>query len=168
LFARRQTPFRGLDLVFFDTTSVYFEGQGGQTMGRHGHRKDHRPDLQQIVVGVVIDSTGRPICWELWPGNTTEVKTLVPLVDRLRERFHLQRIGIVADRGLIRKQTIAELGPSARDVPFILGARMHLVPEVRQVVVLDGGPYEPGHGPKTPSKDPSPLEVKEVKVGSPR
>jgi len=168
LFARRQTLFSGLDLVFFDTTSVYFEGQGGQTMGRHGHSKDHRPDLKQIVVGVVIDSTGRPICCELWPGNTTDVKTLVPIVDRLRARFHIQRICIVADRGMISKQTIAELGPSARDVHFILGARMHLVKEVRQVVVLDRGPYEQVHGPKTHSKDPSPLEVKEVKVGSHR
>ena len=52
-----------------------------------------------------------------------------------------------------------------RQTPF---RGLDLVPEVRQVVVLDGGPYEPGHGPKTPSQDPSPLEVKEVKVGSPR
>lgn len=168
LFARRQTLFSGLDLVFFDTTSVYFEGQGGQTMGRYGHSKDHRPDLKQMVVGVVIDGTGRPICCELWPGNTTDVKTLVPIVDRLRERFHIQRICIVADRGMISKQTLAELGQPTRGVHFILGARMHLVKEVRQVVATDQGSYEPVHGPKTHSKDPSPLEVKEVKVGAHR
>ena len=168
LFARRQTLFSGLDLVFFDTTSVYFEGQGGQTMGRHGHSKDHRPDLKQMVVGVVIDSTGRPICCELWPGNTTDVKTLIPIVDRLRERFAIERICIVADRGMISRQTITELGQSTRSVHFILGARMHLVKEVRQVVASDRGPYEQVHGPKTHSKDPSPLEVKEVKVGSHR
>jgi hypothetical protein len=168
LFARRQTLFSGLDLVFFDTTSVYFEGQGGQTIGRHGHSKDHRPDLKQMVIGVVIDNTGRPICCELGPGNTTEGKTLSPIVDRLRERFAIPRICIVADRGMISKQTIAELGPSARSVHFILGARMHLVREVRHIVASDRGPYEPVHGPKTHSKDPSPLEVKEVKVGSHR
>jgi hypothetical protein len=168
LFARRQTLFSGLDLVFFDTTSVYFEGQGGQTMGRHGHSKDHRPDLKQMVVGAVLDSTGRPICCELWPGNTTDVKTLVPIVDRLRERFHIQRICIVADRGMISQQTIAELGRPARGVHFILGARMHLVKEVRQVVISDPGPYEQVYGPKTRRQDPSPLEVKEVKVGSHR
>ncbi|MCX5645769.1 MAG: transposase, partial [Phycisphaerae bacterium] len=137
-------------------------------MGRHGHRKDHRPDLQQMVGGAVIDSTGRPICCELWPGNTTDVKTLLPLVDRLRERFHLQRICLVAERGMISKQTIAERGQPARNVPFILGARMHLVQEVRPIVTSDGGRYEPVQGPKTHSQDPSPLEVKEVKVGSPR
>ena len=168
LFARRQTLFSGLDLVFFDTTSVYFEGQGGQTIGRHGHSKDHRPDLKQMVIGVVIDNTGRPICCELWPGNTTDVKTLIPIVDRLRERFAIERICIVADRGMISKQTIAELGQSARSVHFILGARMHLVQEVRHIVASDRGPYEQVQGPKTHSKDPSPLEVKEVKVGSHR
>ncbi len=103
LFARRQTLFSHLDLVFFDTTSVYFEGQGGQTIGRHGHSKDHRPDLKQMVVGAVLDGTGRPLCCDLWPGNTTEVKTLIPLVDRLRERFHIQRTCMVADRGIISK-----------------------------------------------------------------
>jgi len=168
LFARHQSLFSGLDLVFFDTTSIYFEGQGGQTLGRNGHSKDHRPDLKQMVVGVVIDSTGRPICCELWPGNTTDVKTLIPIVDRLRERFHIRRICIVADRGMISKQTIAELGASAREVHFILGARMHRVKEVRQIVASDSGPYEQVYGPKSCGKDPSPLAVKEVKVGSHR
>ena len=168
LFARRRNLFSGLDLVFFDTTSIYFEGQGGQTLGRNGHSKDHRPDLKQMVVGVVIDSTGRPICCELWPGNTTDVKTLIPIVDRLRERFHIRRICIVADRGMISKQTIAELGASAREVHFILGARMHRVKEVRQIVASDSGPYEQVYGPKSCGKDPSPLAVKEVKVGSHR
>ncbi len=168
LFARRQTLFSNLDLVFFDTTSVYFEGRGGETIGQNGHTKDHRPDLKQMVVGAVLDGTGQPLCCELWPGNTTDVKTLIPIVDRLRERFHLQRICLVADRGMISRQTIAELGQPARGVPFILGARMRLVKEVRRIVVSDPGPYEPVHGPKTHSKDPSPLEVKEVKVGSRR
>ena len=50
-----------------------------------------------------MDNAGRPICCELWPGNTTDVKTLVPIVDRLRERFSITRICIVADRGMISK-----------------------------------------------------------------
>ena len=83
LFARRSDLFSELDIVFFDTTSLYFEGEGGETMGQHGHSKDHRPDLHQMVVGVVLDSEGRPISCELWPGNTADVTTLLPVVDRL-------------------------------------------------------------------------------------
>ena len=59
LFQRRDL-FTNLDLVFFDTTSIYFEGEGG-TIGKKGHSKDHRPDLNQMVVGAVIDEQGRPV-----------------------------------------------------------------------------------------------------------
>ena len=61
--------------------------KAGDTLGRRGHSKDHRPDLKQMVVGAVLDGQGRPICCELWPGNTADVTTLVPVVDRLRARF---------------------------------------------------------------------------------
>ena len=87
LFAHRRDLFTGLQLVFFDTTSIYFEGEGGQDIGQRGFSKDHRPDLYQMVVGAVLDGQGRPICCELWPGNTTDVTTLIPVVDRLRSRF---------------------------------------------------------------------------------
>ena len=48
--------------VFFDTTSIYFEGEGGETIGELGHSKDHRPDLNQMVVGVILDDHGKPVC----------------------------------------------------------------------------------------------------------
>ncbi|MGH8526252.1 MAG: IS1634 family transposase, partial [Gammaproteobacteria bacterium] len=57
LFARRRDLFTTLELVFFDTTS-YFEGAGGESLGQYGHSKDHRPDLKQMAVGVVIDGEG--------------------------------------------------------------------------------------------------------------
>lgn len=168
LFAKRRDLFSSLELVFFDTTSIYFEGEGGSTIGAHGHSKDHRPDLKQMVVGAVLDGRGNPICCELWPGNTTDVKTLIPIVDRLKKKFGISRICIVADRGMISKQTIAELQKSVRDVRYILGARMRAVKEIRDVVLSETGPYEEVYGPKEISKDPSPLAVKEVKVASRR
>jgi hypothetical protein len=165
LFSKRKDLFSSLDLVFFDTTSIYFQGEGGSTIGQYGKTKDHRPDLKQMVVGAVLDGQGNPICCELWPGNTTDVKTLVPIVDRLREKFAISRICIVADRGMISKETISELQKSVRDVHYILGARMRSVKEVRDVVLADERPLETVHGPKQTSKDPSPLAVKEVRVG---
>jgi len=165
LFARRRDLFGSLDLVFFDTTSIYFEGQGGETIGQYGISKDSRPDLKQMVVGAVLDGKGNPICCELWPGNTADVKTLVPIVDRLKSKFCIDRICIVADRGMISKETIAELQKSVRDVHYILGARMRIVKEIREAVLADAKPYESVYGPREKSKDPSPLEVKEVKVG---
>jgi len=55
LFARRRDLFSDLDIVFFDTTAIYFQGEGGETIGQRGHSKDHRPDLKQMVVGMVVD-----------------------------------------------------------------------------------------------------------------
>ena len=75
LFERRRDLFSHLELVFFDTTSIYFEGEGGVELGRYGHSKDHRPDCKQMVVGVVLDGAGRPLCCELWPGNVTDVNS---------------------------------------------------------------------------------------------
>src|SRR6516165_9752500 len=50
---------------------------------RRGHSKDFRPDLNQMIVGLVMDQDGRPLCCEMWPGNTADVTTLMPVVDRL-------------------------------------------------------------------------------------
>jgi len=164
LFARRRDLFSHLELVFFDTTSIYFEGEGGTELGQYGHSKDHRPDCKQMVVAAILDGQGRPICCELWPGNVTDVKTLIPVVDRLRQRFHIRSISIVADRGMISRETIAELQSEDRQVHFILGARLRSVKEIYEQVLSRGGRYREVRGERRKSTDPSPLKVKEVRV----
>ena len=54
LFEQRRGSFSEIDLVFFDTTSIYFQGEGDQEIGRQGKSKDHRPDLKQMVVGLML------------------------------------------------------------------------------------------------------------------
>jgi transposase len=164
LFHRRRELFTSLDVVFFDTTSIYFEGEGGDELGQRGHSKDHRPDLYQMVVGVVLDSDGRPVCCELWPGNTTDVKTLIPIVDSLEARFAIRRICIVADRGMISRETITELEKPERRWQYILGARMRSQAEVRDEVLARAGRYHVVHAKSPNRQDPSPLKVKEVWV----
>ena len=164
LFARRRDLFTQLQLVFFDTTSIYFEGQGGETIGQRGYSKDHRPDLKQMIVGAVLDAEGRPICCELWPGNTADVTTLIPVVDRLRSRFAVTKVCIVADRGMISKETIEELEKEERGWQYILGARMRSQNEVKDEVLARAGRYRLVHPQRTTSEDPAPLKVKEVRV----
>jgi hypothetical protein len=162
LFQRRRDLFTNLDVVFFDTTSLYFAGDGGDELGQYGHSKDHRPDLKQMVVGAVLDGDGRPICCEMWPGNTTDVKTLIPIVDGLYRRFGVVKVCIVADRGMISQETINDL--DEQGWPYILGARMRRCKEVRDQVLNDHGRFRVVH-PKSPDpKEPSPLKVKEVRV----
>jgi hypothetical protein len=141
LFAHRRDLFSRLDLVFMDTTSLYFEGLGGQSIGQHGYSKDHRPDLRQMILAVLIDADGRPVCSEMWPGNTADVTSLVPVIDRLRQRFAVGRVCIVADRGMISAETIATL--EARGLLYILGVRERTDKLVREVVLSDAMPFVP-------------------------
>jgi transposase len=164
VFDQRRDLFTDLQLVFFDSTSIYFEGEGGEDIGQRGFSKDHRPDLYQMIVGAVLDGQGRPICCELWPGNTTDVTTLIPVVDRLRSRFGVRRVCIVADRGMISQETIAALEQKERGWEYILGARMRSQNEVKDEVLSRAGRYRVVHPPRVQSDDPSPLKVKEVWV----
>ncbi len=141
LFDRRRDLFAKLDLVFMDTTSLYFEGAGGQTLGRHGYSKDHRPDLRQMILAVLIDGDGRPVCTEMWPGNTADTGSLIPVIDRLRQRFSINRVCIVADRGMISAETLVEL--EARKLLYILGVRERSDKLVRDLVLDDPAPFVP-------------------------
>jgi len=147
LFAVRRDLFGAVSVAFYDTTSLYFEGRGGARLGRRGHPKDHRrpeglrsesrrergqeaaegPQLNQVVLGVVLDDSDRPICSFLWPGNTADVTTLMPVVERLRARFAITgaitgaitEACVVADRGMVSRATIAAF--EARGIAWILG-----------------------------------------------
>ena len=168
MFFDQRNLFSGLDLVFFDTTSIYFEGNGGETLGKKGLSKDHRPDLNQMIVGAVIDDNGKPICCEMWPGNTTDVKTLIPVADRIRKRFNAGQFCIVADRGMISAETLKELESPRRNIPYILGTRMRKVNTVKLNVLSRAGRYKEVYPEGKRPKDPSPLKVKEVRVDGAR
>lgn len=160
LFSARRDLISELELVFFGTTSIYFEGQGGETIGQRGFSKDHRPDLKQMIVGAVIDDKGRPICCEMWPGNTTDVKTLIPVTEKMRKRFGIGCFCIAADRGMISKDTIEEL--EKEKISYILGTRMRRVKNIKIDVLSRGGRYSEVFPEGVSSDNPSPLKVKEV------
>jgi hypothetical protein len=160
-FARRRDLFSELSVVFLDTTSLSFTGAGGETLGERGYSKDHRPDLLQMIVGVVIDAAGRPICSEMWPGNTADVSVLVPVIDRLRSRFAIGRVCVVADRGMICAETIAAL--EERGLEYVLGARERTDSLVRTVVLADQRPFTPLCIPRAGGAETQ-LFVKEVQV----
>ena len=165
LFARRHDLFTDLSVVFMDTTSLYFEGAGGETLGARGHSKDYRPQLAQMILGVVIDQDGRPICTEMWPGNTADVSVLVSVIERLRSRFGIGRVCVVADRGMISAATIAAL--EERGLEYVLGARERTDRIVREVVLADERPYTPLCLERA-SGEETQLFIKEVMVAGKR
>ncbi len=165
IFFSRSDLFTAMDLAFFDTTSTYFEGAGGDTLGKYGHSKDHRPDRKQMVIGVVLDSNGQPICCEMWQGNTTDAKTLLPITKKLKTRFNIQNVCIVSDRGMISAKTVKTLESETYGVKYILGVRLRNEKEAREAIKncrIDK--FKTIHGSRKKSKDPSPLKIKETIV----
>ena len=160
LYHHRKSLFGELSVAFFDTTSLYFEGQGGATLGQRGYSKDFRPQLHQVVLGIVLDENDRPIASFLWPGNTADVTTLLPVVERLRSRFGVRRTCVVADRGMISAATITAL--EAQGIDYILGVRERTLREIRETVLEDDGVAVPLVIPR--QKGETDLAVKNVEV----
>ena len=94
-----------------------------------------------MILAVLIDGDGRPVCTEMWPGNTADVTSLIPAIDRLQRRFRINRVCVVADRGMISAETIAEL--EARKLLYVLGVRERTDKLVRDLVLGDPAPFVP-------------------------
>jgi len=142
-----------LDLVFFDTTSLYFEGQGPEGLARLGKSKDHRPDHPQVILGILMRRDGLPIACEVWPGNTADVTRVTVIADILRKRFAIERVVVVCDRGMVSAKNLAAL--EALGFQSIVGVKMRGVREVRDEVLARAGRYQ------LVSEN---LQVKEVQV----
>jgi hypothetical protein len=161
LFLKDRDLFnRSLDVVFIDTTSTYIYRDTETPMRRRGYSRDRRGDLPQLVLCVVVTAEGWPIAWEILPGNTADKPALRDVVAVLRERFEIRRVVVVADRGMIAKDTLSLLAGHA-EAPFdyVLGCRMRRQKEVREEVLARAGPFE--------QVDDN-LEVLEARVGKRR
>jgi len=168
LFTKNRDLFSQTSLVLFDTTSIYFHGKGGESLGQRGHSKDRRGDCHQIVVGLVVDNTGRPICCEIWPGNTADVTTMAKIIERLRTKFHICEICIAADRGMVSQEVLKTLEEMTPAVKYIVGMRIRRTKEVGEIVLTNKDPWTEITPEREYSTDPSPLKIKEVKVAENR
>jgi hypothetical protein len=111
-----------------------------------------------------LDVEGRPICCEMWPGNTADVKTLIPIVKRMKERFRLREITVVADRGMVSQATLEAFEKSEPPVRYIVGVRMRRQKEVNTSVLGSRARWFESVPERSNAKDPAPLKVKEVWV----
>ena len=111
-----------LELVLFDTTSTYFEGTHTADMAKSGHSKDSRPDLRQILVGVVMTSQGIPVTHYVFDGNLGDPDAFRTALVDFTSRFKVGRVVVAADRGMVGQKTISLL--EKLELPYILGARM--------------------------------------------
>jgi hypothetical protein len=158
LFLRRQDLFsQEVDLVFFDTTTVSFQGEGPEGLSEYGHSRGRRPDLKQIVVAVAMTKGGVPIAHEVFPGSTADVRSFARVITSLKGRFPIGRVIVVSDRGTVSEGNLKLL--SSLGLSYIVGVRMRRVREVGEEILSRPGRYR---------EVAENLKVKEVRHGRKR
>jgi transposase len=121
------------DLVFYDLTSVYFEGHGPATLAKHGYSRDGKPRNVHVVVGVVMVA-GWPIAHHVWAGNTRDSKTVAAVIKDLTQRFAFRRVVFVGDRGMVTEKNLEVLQEAEGDWGFLLGMTRRQNPEAETLI----------------------------------
>jgi transposase len=117
-------------LVLYDVTSTYFEGHSCP-LAQYGHSRDERSNNPQIVVGLLCNSKGCPVAVEVFEGNTADPKTLSSQLTKLRDRFHLRRLVLIGDRGMLTQKRIEDELRPIEGLDWITALR---APQVQKLV----------------------------------
>lgn len=132
---------RSLNVAFYDVTTYYFESVDADDLRKFGYSKDNKVNQVQVVMGLLIDDQGIPISYELFPGNTNDFKTLVPVIDKLKENYGINKIIITADRGLNSKQNLAYLKSKGYD--YVMAYKIRSSSKaVKELVLSEDYTYE--------------------------
>jgi len=124
LFSKATDLFsQELDIVMFDTTSIKYWGEGEHAgILQRGYSKEKRGDLKQVIVGILMTKDGIPVGCEIFPGNTSDLKSFIQVVEKLKERYKIGKLIWVADRGMVSQPNIDKLNELNQE--YILGVRM--------------------------------------------
>lgn len=138
---QRHILINEVDIVFFDTTTLYFEGKGPLDFARRGFSKDKRPQENQVVVGIVMSREGRPISCFWWPGNTADVEAAQKIAANLKKRFFIRDIILVCDRGMVSAKNLKKF--TSLGFKYIVGMKMRRMRHIRNKVIGKRGRYLP-------------------------
>lgn len=89
-FSNKEYAF-GYDLLFYDVTTLYFEAFNEDELRRNGFSKDNKSQQPQILIGLIVNRDGFPIAYEIFPGNTFEGHTIMPMVKKFIERHRVKK-----------------------------------------------------------------------------
>ena len=154
LFERVKNLFSlKIDVVFYDTTSIYFEGKEEENFATKGFSRDNRPDTNQVVIGILMSAEGIPVGCESFPGNLHDAKTLKVALGSLSRRFRIRRIIFVADRGMAGEKNLSLIDKEGYG--YIVGVKMRGLKRIRDLVLSTPGRYKDVEDN---------LKVKEVKL----
>lgn len=140
LFEVRRDLFnQELDVVFYDVTTYHFESQRASELLNYGFSKANKVNEVQVVMGLLIDSEGLPVAYELFEGNTFDSKTLPGILTALKERFLIKRIVIVGDKGINSKENLSRIKEAGFD--YIVAGRLRNMPKSLTDQILDKKGY---------------------------
>jgi transposase len=125
LYERQYSLFKDkINLVFYDLTTLYFESQNTDDNGlkRFGYSKDNKTDCVQVTMGLMLNENNIPIAYELFPGNTYEGHTVKDFLNKLKDKYDISKIIVVADRGILSKTVIQEIEENGYE--YILAAKL--------------------------------------------
>ena len=122
----RSTLGDDLHLVFYDVSTLYFDSQLKSELKDFGFSKDHRPADTQVVIGLVVNKQGFPLYFDIFPGNSFEGHTFIPIVLKLKELLDEPDLVVVADAGMLSRVNLSDL--DAAGVQFVIGARLANLP----------------------------------------
>jgi len=139
LFLRLRTLFSSsVDLVFYDLTSTYFEGNGPAGFAGHGHSRDGKPRNRQVLVGVVMID-GWPIAHHVFPGQWRDASTVKSVLEDLQKRFGLRRVVLVGDRGMVTSANLDLVRSSGQG--YLVGLKRRRQPEILRYLERARGPW---------------------------
>ncbi len=123
IFERERSLFNmQVDVVFYDVTTFYFESTSADSLKDFGFSKDGKFKEVQVVLGLITDCEGRPVGYELFPGNTFDGKTLLEALRGMERHFGLRRVVVVADRGINSKLNLKLIRDKGYD--YVVAARL--------------------------------------------
>ncbi|MBN2776491.1 MAG: IS1634 family transposase [Bacteroidales bacterium] len=124
-----------IGVVFYDMTTLYFEASEEDDYRIPGFNKDGKHQQPQIMIGLLVSGHGYPIGYQIFEGNTSETKTLIPILEAFQNKFDIDRPIVVADAALLSKKNIEDL--SAKGYEYILGGRLKNETEEVKAKVID-------------------------------
>lgn len=128
---------RTVTAAFYDVTTYSFESREAGELRQFGLSKDHKVNEVQVVLGLVMDEFGIPIDYELFPGNTSEFGTMIPMIRRIKQTYNLKTLIVVADRGLNSNENLLGLRKIGCD--FVLAQKVKNCTKQQRECILDDG-----------------------------
>jgi transposase len=129
-----------IKVMFYDCTTLYFESFTEDELRSFGYSKDHKFNQGQVLLALMVTREGLPVGYDVFPGNMYEGDTFKKAIEKIKTRYKVKRVTVVADSGLLSQPNIELL--EKENLEFIIGARLKSLSDIWQDRILDNTDYE--------------------------